>query len=152
MIKYWSIPIQYSQYFIQLFLVFPSDTFSFPRTHPDNKSLVAVSSPEALLCCDNMSTIPHFFLFFSHTRSIWKFLGQGLNHSCISDPHHSSGNAGSLTCSSWLGIEPGMPQRQARSLNHCTTVETLICSSFLMITTDLKGTHLVFCRMTLNWD
>ena len=39
-----------------------------------------------------------FLLFFGHTCSMWKFLGQGSNPCHHSDPNRCSDNAGSLTC------------------------------------------------------
>ena len=69
------------------------------------------------------------FFFFSwlhpwHVEGMWKFLDQGSNLSCICDLCHSCSIAGSLTHSTRLGIEPVMPQRQARSLIHCATAGT----------------------------
>ena len=80
-----------------------------------------------------LSFYPHLHLP-GHTCSIWKFLGQ--NHSlCCS-------NAKFLTPCARLGIilavEPAPPQRQAKSLTHCTIAGTphffLGLSGFICIT------------------
>ena len=56
-----------------------------------------------------------FFLFFSHTCSLWKFPGQALNLSCSCSLCHSYRNAGSSTFT---------PQRDSITfnLNYCTLV------------------------------
>ena len=46
--------------------------------------------------------------------------GQGSNLSCSCNLQHSFSSAGSLTHCAGLGIEPALPQRQARLLTHCT--------------------------------
>ena len=42
-----------------------------------------------------------FFFFYSHTRGIWKFLGQGLNPSWSCDLLHSCSNARSFNPLHW---------------------------------------------------
>ena len=63
-------------------------------------------------------------LFFSCICGIWKFLGQRLNSSWNSDKCHSCSNAQSFTLCTGPGIKLVPPQRQVRSLIHCTIMGT----------------------------
>ena len=77
----------------------------------NGKSLLKVTqAPKKLF--DFIFKFFFFFFFFDYLQGPWKFLGQGSNpgHSC--DPLHSCTNAGSLTHSTGLGIEPVLLQRQ----------------------------------------
>ena len=67
---------------------------------------------------------PLSFFFFGHTWGIWKFPGQESNPSWSCNLYHISSTTRTLTHHARAGIEPVLPQRQARSLTHCTTAGT----------------------------
>ena len=56
-----------------------------------------------------------FFFFFGCTCGIWRFLGQGLNPSCMHDLRHSCGNSWFLIHCTRQGIKP-VPQQQPKLL------------------------------------
>lgn len=67
-----------------------------------------------------------FSSVFGHTCSIWKYLGQGSNQSCIC---HSCSNTRSLTCAR-PGIKLTMSQGHAGSLTQCATAGTPTVGKF----------------------
>ena len=91
-----------------------------------------------------LSFLSFFILiFFGHSCGIWTFPGQGSNLSCSWNPHHSCGNAVSLTHCARPGMEQVLPQRQRRVLNLLHHGRSTI--SFLTVVTFDKPAFMVLC-------